>query len=62
MSPRHLLLNLTALALMATPCAAQDTQNLSLADAEKIAIRNHPQIQAAGYLAIAAQARVTRCV
>ena len=33
---------------------------MSLADAEKIAIRNHPQIQAAGYLAIAAQARVTQ--
>jgi outer membrane protein len=60
MSPRHLLLNLTALALMATPCAAQDTQSLSLADAEKIAIQNHPQIQAAGYLAISAQARVTQ--
>jgi outer membrane protein len=60
MSPRHLLLNLTALALMATPCAAQDTQSLSLADAEKIAVQNHPQIQAAGYLAIAAQAKVTQ--
>jgi outer membrane protein len=60
MSPRHLLLNLTAFALIAIPCAAQDTQNLSLADAEKIAMQNHPQIQAAGYLAIAAQARVTQ--
>jgi len=60
MSPRHLFLNLTAVALMAIPCAAQNTQNLSLADAEKIAIQNHPQIQAAGYLAIAAQAKVTQ--
>jgi outer membrane protein len=60
MSPRNLFLNLTAFALMAIPCAAQDTQNLSLADAEKIAIQNHPQIQAAGYLAVAAQARVTQ--
>lgn len=59
MSPRHLFLNLTAFALMAIPCAAQNSQNLSLADAEKIAIQNHPQIQAAGYLAVAAQARVT---
>ncbi|MGD0403551.1 MAG: TolC family protein [Candidatus Acidiferrales bacterium] len=60
MSPRHLFLNLGAFALMAIPCAAQDTQNLSLADAEKIAIQNHPQIQAAGFLANAAQARVTQ--
>jgi outer membrane protein len=60
MLPRHLFLNLTAFALVAVPCAAQDTQNLSLADAEKIAIQNHPQIQAAGYLAIAAQAQVTQ--
>jgi outer membrane protein len=60
MSPRHLFLNLAAFALMAIPCAAQDTQNLSLADAEKIAIQNHPQIQAAGFLANAAQARVTQ--
>src|ERR1700685_1629369 len=60
MSPRHLLLNLVAFALMAIPCAAQATQSLSLADAEKIAIQNHPQIQAAGYLANAAQAQVTQ--
>jgi outer membrane protein len=60
MSPRHLFLNLTAFALMAIPCAAQNSQSLSLADAEKIAIQNHPQIQAAGYLAVAAQARVTQ--
>lgn len=60
MSPRHLFLNVMAFALMSIPCAAQDTQNLSLADAEKIAIQNHPQIQAAGYLAIAAQAKVTQ--
>jgi outer membrane protein len=46
--------------LLAIPCAAQDTQKLSLADAEKIAVQNHPQIQAAGYLAIAAQAQVTQ--
>lgn len=46
--------------LLAIPCAAQEAQRLSLADAEKIAIQNHPQIQAAGYLAIAAQAQVTQ--
>jgi outer membrane protein len=60
MSSRHLLLNVVAVALMGVPCAGQDTQNLSLADAEKVAVQNHPQIQAAGYLAIAAQARVTQ--
>jgi outer membrane protein len=59
MSPRYLFAYLF-FALMAIRCAAQDTQNLSLADAEKIAIQNHPQIQAAGYLAIAAQAQVTQ--
>jgi outer membrane protein len=60
MFPRHFLLNLAAFALMAIPCEAQNSQNLSLAEAEKIAIQNHPQIQAAGYLAIAAQAQVTQ--
>lgn len=60
MFSRHLLSNAVALVLMAIPCAAQNTQNLSLADAEKIAIQNHPQIQAAGYLAIVAQAQVTQ--
>jgi outer membrane protein len=60
MSPRHFLLNLVAFALMAIPCAAQNSQSLSLAEAEKIAVQNHPQIQAAGYLAIAAQAQVTQ--
>ncbi|HXO04930.1 MAG TPA: TolC family protein [Candidatus Sulfotelmatobacter sp.] len=59
MSMRHLFLNFAVLALIAIPCAAQSTQTLSLADAEKIAIQNHPQIQAAGYLAAAAQAQVT---
>ena len=60
MSARNLFLNLAAIAMIAMPCTAQGTQTLSLADAEKIAIQNHPQIQAAGYLAIAAQARVTQ--
>jgi outer membrane protein len=60
MFSRHLLSNLVAFALMAIPCAAQNIQNLSLAEAEKIALQNHPQIQAAGYLAIVAQAQVTQ--
>jgi outer membrane protein len=35
------------------------SQNLTLQDAEKIAIQNHPQVQAATYLAAAAKAQVT---
>jgi outer membrane protein len=51
-------LTLTILAFTCTPCLAQNEQNLTLAEAEKIAIQNHPQIQAATYLASAATARV----
>jgi outer membrane protein len=39
--------------------AAQGAQNLTLKDAEQIAIQNHPQIQAAADLASAAKAQVT---
>jgi outer membrane protein len=46
------------LGLIAAPCPAQNVQHLTLADAEKIAIQNHPQIQAATYLAMAANERV----
>ena len=60
MPARNLFLNLAMLALTAVSCAAQEPQSLSLTDAERIAIQNHPQIQAAGYLAIAAEARVTQ--
>jgi outer membrane protein len=60
MSRRISILCLNLFTLLAIPCAAQDMQKLSLADAEKIAIQNHPQIQAAGYLALAAQAQVTQ--
>ncbi len=41
------------------PPPAQATQSLTLQEAEKIAVQNHPQIQAASYLASAAKARVT---
>jgi outer membrane protein len=41
------------------PAFAQAPQELTLQDAEKLAVQNHPQIQAATYLASAAQARVT---
>lgn len=60
MSQRLSILGLSFFTLLAIPCAAQEAQKLSLADAEKIAIQNHPQIQAAGYLALAAQAQVTQ--
>jgi outer membrane protein len=41
------------------PTVAQSPQELTLQDAEKLAVQNHPLIQAATYLASAAQARVT---
>jgi outer membrane protein len=42
----------------ASPSAAA-SQSLTLQDAEKIAIQNHPQVQAATYLAAVAKAQVT---
>jgi outer membrane protein len=62
MSPRyfHLLASCLVFAVLAIPCAAQEPQTLSRADAERIAIDNHPRIQAAGYLAAAAKAQVTQ--
>ena len=47
-------------ALVAASAAAQSVQNLTLHDAEQIAIQNHPQIQAATHLASAARAQVTQ--
>jgi outer membrane protein len=44
---------------LAGQSAAQSVQRLKLAEAEKIAIQNHPQIQAAADLASAAKAQVT---
>jgi outer membrane protein len=55
---RSLIHTFLVLASCATPCVAQIAPNLTLADAEKLAIQNHPQIQAASYLAAAAGARV----
>ena len=45
-------------AILASPCAAQNVQTLSRQDAEKIAIQNHPQVQAAIDVAAAAAAQV----
>ena len=53
------LLFFCGLLLEGIPCRGQASQQLTLQDAEKIAIQNHPQIQAATYLASAAAARVT---
>jgi outer membrane protein len=41
------------------PSTAAASQNLTLQEAEKIAIQNHPQVQAATYLAAEAKAQVT---
>jgi outer membrane protein len=46
--------------LCSIPCLAQNPTSLTLADAEKIAIENHPQIQAAQYTANVAKAQVTQ--
>lgn len=42
-----------------TPATPQGAQKLNLSDAEKIAVQNHPQVQAATALAAAASAQVT---
>jgi outer membrane protein len=55
---RSLLLSFLFLPIIHAPCLAQSVQTLSLADAEKLAIQNHPQIQIATSLAAAAGARV----
>jgi len=52
------LLTILFLTFTHAPCFGQNEQNLTLAEAEKIAIQNHPQIQVASYLASAATARI----
>jgi len=47
-------------ALFSGSASAQTAQKLTLQEAEQIAIQNHPQIQAAANLAVAAQAQVTQ--
>ncbi|MGA2510918.1 MAG: TolC family protein [Candidatus Acidiferrales bacterium] len=59
MPSRPIASALVAVALACGPLAAQNTQKLSLHDAEQIAIQNHPQIQAAVDIASAAKAQVT---
>ncbi len=48
------LVILSGIALLGTTVAAQSSQSLTLKEAERIAIRNHPQIQAAQDRAAAA--------
>jgi outer membrane protein len=56
---RYALLLVSAFLCFAhAPCFGQNEQSLTLAEAEKIALQNHPQIQVANYLASAATARV----
>jgi outer membrane protein len=58
MRRQAILLTFLVLVFVDAPCFGQNAQNLTLADAEKIAIQNHPQIQAASFIASAAAARV----
>jgi len=55
----RLLAILFATAMSATFSLAQTLQNLTLQQAEQIAVQNHPRIQAAMHLASAAKAQVT---
>lgn len=57
---RHLFIGLVLIAFVSTPALAQSDQNLTLQDAEKIAIENHPKVQAAMHLATAVKAQVTQ--
>ena len=55
---QHLSVLFLLAAFGAARVSAQGVQSLTLQEAEKIAIQNHPQIQAASYLAAAARAQV----
>jgi outer membrane protein len=47
------------LASQSNATASATSLNLTLQDAQKLAIQNHPQLQAAGFLAVQAKAQVT---
>jgi outer membrane protein len=57
--PQRIMILALLAVLVCGSVAAQGVQKLSLKEAEAIAIRNHPQIQAATELAHAAKAQVT---
>jgi outer membrane protein len=52
------LIIVSSAALFSTTVAAQSTERLTLGDAERIAIQNHPQIQAAREMTVAADQMV----
>ena len=54
---RHLIFLSLVVALNCSQAPAQTVQELTLQEAEKIAVQNHPQIQAATFLASAAAAQ-----
>ena len=56
--PMHIAPGQPAANLPQASAPPQASESLTLQEAEKIAIQNHPRVQAAGYLAQAAQARV----
>jgi outer membrane protein TolC len=56
----QLFVSLTVFAIMPALAVAQINQNLTLRQAEQIALQNHPQIQAAADLASASKAQVTQ--
>lgn len=58
-APSRLFALAAAAAMSATLASAQNTQSLTLQQAEHLAIQNHPLIQAASNLASAAKAQVT---
>jgi outer membrane protein len=55
----HTMILLPAAVLIPTSAIAQNSQSLTLHEAEQIALRNHPQIQAALDIASASKAQVT---
>jgi outer membrane protein len=58
--PHHLFAFLAVIAITPGLAVAQINQNLTLRQAEEIALQNHPQIQAAANLASASKAQVTQ--
>jgi outer membrane protein len=56
----HLFICFAFIALVSTSASAQTVQDLTRSEAEKIAIENHPKIQAAMQLANVAEAQVTQ--
>jgi len=56
----RLLVLALASAIPTMSCVAQASQSLTLQQAEQIAVQNHPRIQAAANMALAAKAQVTQ--